>query len=82
MKSLNWYKMLLKETFLDNILIKLYKFSIENSIVKSNSVSNRVCLSVPKNNTCKDAFNIKKELQSFKNEFFKSEMICHAIESL
>ena len=29
---------------------------------------NRVCLSIPKNNTCRDAFNIKEELQSFKNE--------------
>ena len=28
----------------------------------------RVCLSIPKNNTCRDAFNITEELQFFKNE--------------
>ena len=27
-----------------------------------------MCLSTPKNNTCRDAFNIKEELQSLKNE--------------
>ena len=26
------------------------------------------CFSIPKNNTCRDAFNTKEELQSFKNE--------------
>ena len=41
---------------------------IDNESIKSNSASSRVCLSIPKNNTCRDAFNIKKELQSFKNE--------------
>ena len=41
---------------------------IGNDPVKSNSVSNRVCLSAPKNNTYRDTFNIKKYLQSFKNE--------------
>ena len=30
---------------------------IDNDSVKSNSVSNRICLSIPKNNTCRDAFN-------------------------
>ena len=33
-----------------------------------NSVSNRECLSIPKNNNCRDASNLKEELQSFKNE--------------
>ena len=41
---------------------------IDNDSVKSNSASNRVCLSIPKNNTCRDAFKIKEELQSFRNE--------------
>ena len=27
-----------------------------------------VCLSIPKNNTCRDTFNIKEELQSFRNK--------------
>ena len=30
---------------------------IDNDSVKSNSVSNRICLSILKNNTCRDAFN-------------------------
>ena len=47
---------------------KTLQLLIDNDSVKSNSVSNRVCLSIPKINTCRDAFNIKKELQSFKNE--------------
>ena len=42
-----------------------------NSAFKSNSVSNRICLSIPKNNTCRDAFNIKEQLQFFKNELVK-----------
>ena len=47
---------------------KTLQLLIDDNSVKSNSISNRVCLSIPKNNTCRDAFNIKKELQSFKNE--------------
>ena len=47
---------------------KILQLLIDNESIKSNSVSNRVCLSIPKNNTCRDAFNIKEELQSFKNE--------------
>ena len=47
---------------------KTLQLLIDNDSVKSNSVSNRVRLSIPKNNTCGDAFNIKEELQSFKNE--------------
>ena len=47
---------------------KTLQFLIDGDSVKSNSVLNRICLSIPKNNTCTDAFNIKEELQSFKNE--------------
>ena len=47
---------------------KTLQHLIDNDSVKSNSVSNRVCISIPKNNTCRDAFKIKEELQSFKNE--------------
>ena len=47
---------------------KTLKLLIDNDSVKSNSVSNRVCLCKPKNNTCRDALNIKEELQSFKNK--------------
>ena len=43
---------------------KTLQLLIDNHSVKSNSVSNRVCLSIPKNNTCRGAFNIKEELQS------------------
>ena len=46
---------------------KTLQHLIDNNSVKSNSVSNRVCLSTPKN-TYRDAFSIKEELQSFKNE--------------
>ena len=48
---------------------KTLQHLIDSNSVKSNSVSNRVCLSTPKKkNTCRDAFNIKEELQSFKIE--------------
>ena len=47
---------------------KILQLLIDNDSIKLNSVSNRVCLSLQKNNTCKDAFSIKEELQSFKNE--------------
>ena len=47
---------------------KTLQLLIDNESVKSNSVSNRVCLSIPKNNTRRNAFNMKEELQSFKNE--------------
>ena len=46
---------------------KTLQHLIDNYSVKSNSILNRVCLSMPKNNTCRDAFNIK-ELQSIKYE--------------
>ena len=41
---------------------------IDSDFVKSNSISIRICLFIPKNNTYRDAFNIKEELQFFKNE--------------
>ena len=47
---------------------KTLQYLIDNGSVKYNSVSNRVCLSTPKNNTCRYAFKIKEELQFFKNE--------------
>ena len=47
---------------------KTLQLLIDNESVKSSTVSSRVCLSIPKNNTGRDAFNIKEELQSFKNE--------------
>ena len=50
---------------------KTLQFLIDNDSVKSNSVSNRVCLSIPKNSTCRNAFNIKEELQFFKDELVK-----------
>ena len=40
----------LKEIFLEKVLITS-KVLIDNDSVKSNSVSNRVCLSITKNNT-------------------------------
>ena len=46
---------------------KTLQHLIDNYSVKSNSILNRVCLSMPKNNTCRDTFNIK-ELQSIKYE--------------
>ena len=41
---------------------------IDNYSVKSNPISNRLFSPFQKNNTFRDAFNIKVELQSFKNE--------------
>ena len=53
---------------------KTLQHLFDSDSVKSNSVSNRVCLSIPKNNTCRDAFNIKEELLPFKSAFiFGSE---------
>ena len=62
---------LVQDSLEENISLESFEKTLQHLIdkdsVKSNSVSNRVCLSIPKNNTCRDAFNIK-ELQSFKNE--------------
>ena len=63
---------LVQDSLEENISLESFEKTlqhlIDNDSVKSNSVSNRVCFSIPKNNTCRDAFNIKEELQSFKNE--------------
>ena len=58
----------LEENISQESFDKTLQLLIDNDSVKSNSVSNRVCLSIPKNDTCRDAFNIKEELQSFKHE--------------
>ena len=63
---------LVQDSLEENISLESFEKTlqhlIDNDSVKSNSVSNRVCLSIPKNNTCRDAFKIKEELQSFKNK--------------
>ena len=63
---------LVQDSLEENISLESFEKTlqhlIDNDSVKSNSVSNRVCLSIPKSNTCRDAFNIKEELQSFRNE--------------
>ena len=43
---------------------KSLQFLIVNNFAKPNSVLNKVCLFIPKNDTCRDTFNIKEELQS------------------
>ena len=58
----------LEENISQESFDKTLQLLIDNDSVKSNSVSNRVSLSIPKNNTFRDVFNIKEELQSFKNE--------------
>ena len=58
----------LDENIFQESFDKTLQLLIDNDSVKSNSVSNRVSLSIPKNNTFRDVFNIKEELQSFKNE--------------
>ena len=50
---------------------------IDSDFVKPNSISNRIFLSIPKNVTYRDAFNIKKELQFFKNELVKEFKMFH-----
>ena len=63
---------LVQDSVEENISLKNFEKSlqhlVDNDSVKSNFVSNRICLSIPNNNTYRDAFNIKEELQSFKNE--------------
>ena len=51
---------------------KTLQHLIDNYSVKSNFFSNRVCLSITKINTCRDAFKINEELQSFKNELVEA----------
>ena len=57
----------LDENIFQESFDKTLQLLIDNDSVKSNSVSNRVSLSIPKNNI-RDVFNIKEELQSFKIE--------------
>ena len=61
---------LVQDSLEENISLESFEKTlqhlIDNDSVKSDSLLNRV--SIPKNNTCRDAFNIKEELQSFKNE--------------
>ena len=63
---------LVQDSFEENISLenfeKTLQHLIDNDSVKSNSVLNRVCLSIAKNNTCRHSFSIKEELQFFKNE--------------
>ena len=63
---------LVQDSVEENISLKNFEKRLQHLIdkdsVKSNSVSNRIYLSIPQNNTYRDAFNIKEELQSFKNE--------------
>ena len=56
---------------------KTLQFLIDGDSVKSNSFSNKVYLSIPKNDTCRDAFNIKEELQSSRNELFEELTVSH-----
>ena len=58
----------LEEKIFQESFDKTLQLLIDNNSVKSNSVSNRVSLSIPKNDTFRDVFNIKEELKSFKNE--------------
>ena len=66
---------LVKDSLEENIsresFDKTLQLLTDNNSVKPNSVSNRVCLNIPENNTCRDAFTIKEEHQSFKNELFE-----------
>ena len=63
---------LIQDSFEENIsqetFDKTLQLLIDNASVKSSTVFNRVCLSISKNNTCRDAFITKEELQSFKSE--------------
>ena len=50
---------------------------IDSNSVKFNTVWNRMCLCIPKNNTCKEVLIIKEELQFFKSKLIK-ELKCLA----
>ena len=47
---------------------KTLQHLIDNDYVKYNSFLNDVCISISKNQNCRDAFSIKEELQSSKNK--------------
>ena len=59
----------------ENISLKSFEKTlqhlIDNDSVKPNSILNRVCDSIPKNNTWRDVFKVKEEFQSFKNELIE-----------
>ena len=87
-ETLKWQKMkcgidevlkLVQDSLKENIsresFDKILQSLIDSYFVKSNSISNTIFLSIPKNNTNRDAFNIKEELQFFKNELVK-EFTC------
>ena len=61
----------LKENISRESFDKNLQSLIDSDFVKSNSISNRICLSIPKNNTYRDPFNIKEELRFFKSELVK-----------
>ena len=61
----------LEENFSRGSFDKTLQSLIDRDFVKSNAISNRICLSTPKNNTYRDAFNINEELQFFQNELVK-----------
>ena len=58
---------LVQDSFEENISLegfeKTLQHLIDNDSLKSNSVSNRLCLFTPKNDTCRDAFNMTPILQ-------------------
>ena len=68
---LNLVQDTLEENIFRECFDKTLQLLIDNDFVKSNSVLNRICLPIPKNNPCRDAFNIKEELLFFKNEMVK-----------
>ena len=62
---------LVQDSLEENICLESFEKTLQHLIDNdfvTNSVSNRVCLSTPKKNTCRDAFNIKEEIEFFKNE--------------
>ena len=68
---LNLVQDTLEENIFRECFDKTLQLLVDNDFVKSNSVLNRICLPIPKNNPCRDAFNIKEELLFFKNEMVK-----------
>ena len=64
-------KYFLEENISPETFDKNLQILIDNIFVKFNTVWNRICLCIPKNNTCKDALIIKEELQFFKSKLIK-----------
>ena len=59
---------MLEEKIFQENFDKTLQFLIDSGSVKSDSISNWVCFSITTNKTCRDAFNINEEIQSFKNK--------------